>query len=175
MHCNARKQNPLRLTSLSCFLLYVKLCLLRIIISFLKLDNSSSALELDDITFSPYACNSPIDCTFSEIKSCNWIEETSQNTLLWSIGPGRVMNPSNINTTTIPELDGQTLLYTDFTNIKNFASMELMSSFAPSTTKNGGLCVEMNFFVSSIHLDTDAFYLDQIDIKGKYEITANFL
>lgn len=87
------------------------------------------------------------------------------STFRWSTGPGRVVKPSALKIAKLVDLYLSDVLYSDFTTIKNPASMQLNSAFVEVPNKNGA-CLRLVFLVASINLATDSFHLDQITVNG---------
>src|SRR5699024_1879485 len=83
---------------------------------FSRTDNSNSTLQLDDITLDVDNCDPPISCSFND-QFCGWSEDTSNNSMLWSVGPGRVLSPSKLNLTRLVDVNAPSILYSDFTTI----------------------------------------------------------
>ena len=126
---------------------------------------------------------------------CGWQEETSKSSLLWSLGIGRVNDPTKLRSQT-PLIPYRNVLYTDFTKINSQGSMELLSEFVDAPQL--GACVTFYYRVVSMSLDTDSvtchlrtgvlqdfisffyfyfffqFQLTQIDLSGSRHVLWSF-
>lgn len=129
--------------------------------------NPTVPIELDDISLTPFDCDSPISCPFVD-SLCGWKPETLNRNLLWSIGRGRVYDASKLSAS-LPLFFVQDGLYTDFTSIRNsnVNSMELLSEFVDAPPGKGA-CALFTFRVVQISLATDSFQLTKLDVSGKW-------
>ena len=135
--------------------------------------NQISPVDIDDISFTPGRCPSPVTCDFNT-DMCGWVRDLSLD-WIWDHGIGRLENAKVIPTRSYAPMDRSTpssgmFMYTDFSSMKTTVkkTMTMHSEFVTPSTAS---CLTFFYMPFSFGDSKVQFRVVLIDTTGKLNLS----